>query len=333
MSTVRMGLMFLELAVLAICVPGGLAVYNTLCRKLGIMLHAGQAGSIVGGGGLIFATMWLMLLLWLDWAGLTGLMLFIPPLLLIVITGYIDDVYCLPPWVRLLLQLVSAELVYQLIGYPDLPWLGDVVIIKHVFFSLVFVWSVNLYNFMDGSDGYATTQAIVIFLMFSICFLVMQQFTWATSTLGLVLALLMFLIWNWPPAVMYMGDVGSTFLGASIAIYAYYVDLNFDISWVYAYILLSPFVLDATLSLFRKIARGQRLIDRHSQHAFQRLLAVGISEKQLITYLLLVSTMNSGLIGLSIVWHWSQLELILITAISLLVIYGMIETVCQQSNV
>lgn len=143
-------------------------------------------------------------------------------------------------------------------------WLGWTVV------ALYMVWMVNLTNFMDGIDGVAgietTTVCAGAALLSSTAgpggHLWLAPAVLASATLG-------FLVWNWPPAKIFMGDVGSGFLGLMLSILALesgWVDSRLFWSWV---ILCGVFVVDATVTLIRRVARGERFYLAHRTHAYQ----------------------------------------------------------------
>jgi Fuc2NAc and GlcNAc transferase len=151
-------------------------------------------------------------------------------------------------------------------GPIDLPivWSGATL-----FYLL---WFLNLFNFMDGIDGIATTQTLTMTLTGSALMLSMPDgSTEAIPSLLLAAAASGFLLWNWPPARIFMGDVGSGFLGFTLGVVGYATVISGALTvWVWL-ILGAAFVADASVTLFRRIARGERISDAHRSHAYQRL--------------------------------------------------------------
>jgi Fuc2NAc and GlcNAc transferase len=158
-------------------------------------------------------------------------------------------------------------------GLPPLPLLGFVVELHWLGYALAalyLVWMLNLTNFMDGIDGIAGVEAIAVCLGGAILYLVTVPGTkqWL-APLVLAAATSGFLVWNWPPAKIFMGDVGSGFLGlmlAALSLQAARVVPTLFWSWV---ILLGAFVVDATVTLIRRVARGERFYEAHRSHAYQ----------------------------------------------------------------
>lgn len=163
-------------------------------------------------------------------------------------------------WVVLLL---GGPHKLQVLGvYMDANWIG----ISLVTFSLV--WLLNLFNFMDGIDGLAASEAIFVSCGGAL-------FTWLNgfeelSFLLLILAssTMGFLILNWAPAKIFMGDTGSLFLGLMLGIIIYSSLLNSMRIWVWI-ILLGVFIIDSGVTLLTRIYNGERWYEAHCSHAYQ----------------------------------------------------------------
>ena len=194
--------------------------------------------------------------------------------LAVAIVGFIDDRRALPARVRLAVHVCAAlwclgwlhGLPPMLIGdrVMDPGWFGYVV------GTLAIVWVLNLFNFMDGIDGIAASEAI-----FVTCAGAMlgssheSPHALASAVLGAACA--GFLLWNWPPAKIFMGDVGSGYLGFVIAVLAVVASQDNPVSiWVWL-ILGGAFFVDATVTLAVRTFRGQRLQEAHRSHAYQHL--------------------------------------------------------------
>ncbi|MEE2983214.1 MAG: glycosyltransferase family 4 protein [Pseudomonadota bacterium] len=146
------------------------------------------------------------------------------------------------------------------------------------------VWVVNLFNFMDGADGYAGTQA----RLFGVAALALMLFAGAHAAAVMSAAVagssLGFLYWNRPVARIFMGDVGSYFIGfqlAAIAIAGYRADTVITV-WL---ILLMPFLVDATFTLLRRILAREKWWAPHRSHAYQLLVLGGWTQARLLTAL------------------------------------------------
>lgn len=226
-----------------------------------------------GGVAIVLAFLAGALLLW--WRGS------MPPALLatllvggglIAAVGFWDDHVDLPARVRLPLHLLAAVLAVVLLGpVQHVPvgaatWTAPAWIAWPV--SVIAVaWMLNLYNFMDGIDGIAAGEAVSVALAAVLIAGLVE-----TELPGLTLlaaAAAGFLVLNWPPARIFMGDAGSGFLGYAFAAYLLF-SANADARFVWVWIiLLAVFVVDATVTLVRRLLAGERWYAAHRSHAYQ----------------------------------------------------------------
>lgn len=151
-----------------------------------------------------------------------------------------------------------------LMGYNlDLGWLGHVVAVFYL------VWLLNLYNFMDGIDGIASVEALTVCLSACFLYVLIGLPNLIPAPMILAATVMGFLFWNFPPARIFMGDAGSGFLGISLgllSIQAAWVAPQLLWSWM---ILLGIFIVDATLTLMRRLVRGAKVYEAHRSHAYQ----------------------------------------------------------------
>jgi Fuc2NAc and GlcNAc transferase len=193
---------------------------------------------------------------------------------LAALIGFVDDRGHVAPRWRLVAHFAAASSVLVMIGgIPPLTAMGFVMGSGWLGFAiaaLYLVWMLNLTNFMDGIDGIAGVEAITVCL--SAVFLsgvaAPGKHLWI-APLVLASATLGFLVWNWPPAKIFMGDAGSGFLGIMfgiLSLQAGWVANRLFWSWV---ILLGVFVVDATVTLIRRMAHGERFYEAHRSHAYQ----------------------------------------------------------------
>jgi glycosyltransferase WbpL len=228
---------------------GGVAIVVATTGALGMLVLLGAVSGglvvVLGGGGVAVA-----------------------------LVGLMDDRQRLSAGARLAVHLAAA--VWALIWLGGLPpiLLGDHLVTfgwsGYVFGVLALVWVLNLFNFMDGIDGIAASEATFV--------------TWSGALLAtgaasgviapamvLGAACLGFLWWNLPPARIFMGDVGSGYLGYAIAVLALTAARNGPVAvWVWL-ILGGVFFVDATVTLVRRLARGERVYEAHRSHAYQWL--------------------------------------------------------------
>lgn len=228
-----------------------------------------------GGVAIVLPTLVALLALgWTDWLAWPSVWSLCGGGTLVALIGFVDDRRHVAPRWRLVGHFAAASWVLaKLGGVPPLTAMGFVLDTGWLGFAiavLYLVWMLNLTNFMDGIDGIAGVEVITVCL--SAVFLggvaAPGERLWI-APLVLASATLGFLVWNWPPAKVFMGDAGSGFLGlmlAALSLQAGWVVNRLFWSWV---ILLGVFVVDATVTLLRRVARGERFYEAHRSHAYQ----------------------------------------------------------------
>jgi Fuc2NAc and GlcNAc transferase len=227
------------------------------------------------GGGLAIVLAYLVTVLFvtvrfsLGWVN-AGLLVAALP---VAVAGYADDRLQLDAGVRLIVQFCCAFAAVILAGdipaLPLGPWLIDGAVLQWLLVPVSLVWLCNLYNFMDGIDGLAGMEAAFVCLAASLLLVWGDDVPLALLCLGLFSASCGFLVWNLAPARIFMGDVGSGFLGLTLGLVALVSYLHGSMSlwsWV---ILLACFVIDATFTLVRRLLRGEKMHQAHKQHAYQ----------------------------------------------------------------
>jgi Fuc2NAc and GlcNAc transferase len=196
---------------------------------------------------------------------------------LVALTGFLDDRQLLShARSRLALHFVAAVIAVSVLGgLPTLPVFGTDVrlgVFGGILATTYLVWLLNLFNFMDGIDGISGAEVV------SVCgaaaFLIHRtthDYNIASLPLALAAATLGFLVFNWPPAKIFMGDVGSGFVGFIIGIFSLIAaDSAGLLGWVWV-ILLGVFIVDATVTLIGRLFRKQKPHVAHRSHAFQHL--------------------------------------------------------------
>lgn len=192
---------------------------------------------------------------------------------LIAAIGFLDDHGHIPALWRLLGHFGAA--IWALVwlgGMPPIELFGIAFSLGwagHVLAVLYLVWLLNLYNFMDGIDGIASVEAISVCLGACLLYLINGQSSLVFAPLLLAAVVAGFLIWNFPPAKIFMGDAGSGFLGIVLGILSLQAArhaLEFFWAWL---ILLGVFIVDATFTLLRRLLRGDRVYEAHRSHGYQ----------------------------------------------------------------
>lgn len=227
------------------------------------------------GGGIAIVVVFLAGALWMAWRGDLPRELalaLLPSGALVAAMGWYDDRHTLSNPVRIALWFPAAIwAVYWLGGLPNLH-LGTFTIHLGIAGSIIavigVVWVLNLYNFMDGTDGLAGTQAVTAATAAGLLLWHANPNLSALSWL-LAAASLGFLLWNWPAAKIFMGDVGSGFLGFAFAVLAIHSENTASLPLAIWAILLAVFFIDATLTVARRIKHGEKWSQPHRSHAYQ----------------------------------------------------------------
>lgn len=194
----------------------------------------------------------------------------------VAVVGFFDDRIGLSPRVRFSVHLAAAAVaMYWMGGLPPIQVANHTISLGwggYVLGILGIGWSLNLFNFMDGIDGIAASEATFMTLAgAAIAFA--TGVDGASSALAIVVgaACIGFLIWNWPPAKIFMGDAGSGYVGYVLAVLALQAGRESAVGLLVWLILGGVFFVDATVTLARRLVRRERLHQAHRSHAYQWL--------------------------------------------------------------
>ena len=221
-----------------------------------------RTGGIAIIAGLVVAALWLR--------ASPGLLV---PAVALAFVSYFDDRHALPAAVRLVVHLIAAGIFLWLAA-------GSAAAALLVILWLAIAWITNLYNFMDGSDGLAGGMAVIGFGTYGLAAwiggnLELELLAWAIAA-----AAAGFLIFNFPPAKIFMGDVGSIplgFLAGAFGVAGWQQGL-----WPpwFPLVVFAPFIVDASVTLTRRVMRGERVWEAHRQHYYQRLILSGWTHRR-----------------------------------------------------
>jgi Fuc2NAc and GlcNAc transferase len=216
-------------------------------------------------------------------------------------TGWLDDHRDVHVGWRALAQLAAALWVVSWIGVPEELRLGTWAIpwgaVGYPITVLGLIWLTNLFNFMDGTDGLAAAEAIVVGAVGG--GMLIAGGAAGVGALALVIAAASagFLVWNWPPARVFMGDVGSGLLGFLLGSIALAGSVEGAVPLVLWVLLLGVFFFDATVTLLRRVAAGEPFSEAHRRHAYQRAVQSGFSHTRVLVAVLIL---NMVLVGLAL---------------------------------
>jgi len=224
-----------------------------------------------GGGIAIIVTFYLfMFFLYLTGYIDKKLFLALIPGLGLSAISFVDDFRHISPSIRLAVQFICSGSALYFIGGFDGLFFENVRWLWFIIAVIGFVWFVNLYNFLDGSDGYASMETISVAL-------ILWYFTGLSILLILCFIVGGFLYWNWPKAKIFMGDVGSTTIGFILIVFGIYLHNNSELNIFFWLIVTSLFWFDATITLLRRILKREKLSQAHKNHMYQRVIIGGFS--------------------------------------------------------
>lgn len=260
-------------------------------------------GAVPRGGGLVILLALVVTLVTLFFFD-NRILLFLALLATLLLWGGLswwDDQHDLSPRFRFFLQLVFASL-----GVFTFGWVTQVYVAPRIWFSLAWfapmislvgiVWMANLYNFMDGLDGLAAGQTIIAGITLAIWFAQLGDASLSLICLVLAAASYGFLLWNWSPAKIFMGDVGSISIGAFFATLIIIANTRYDVPIIALVIVFGVFAFDSTATLIYRFVRGERISQAHRTHYYQRLANIGIAHEK-IAIALYICMLLCSLIG------------------------------------
>jgi Fuc2NAc and GlcNAc transferase len=228
-----------------------------------------------GGGAAIAGAVFIGLLVGygLGWLSGAQLSAYLGAGGLVAMIGFLDDHGHVAARWRLLGHFIAASwMYYWLGGLPVVELFGTTWALGLWGWPLGvigLVWLLNLYNFMDGIDGLAGSQAVSVCGVACVIYVVGGHPSLLLVPLCMAAEAAGFLGWNWPPARIFMGDVGSGFIGLMIGGMALQAAREVpDYLWVWA-ILMAVFICDATWTLLRRLLRGEKVYQAHRSHAYQ----------------------------------------------------------------
>ncbi len=235
--------------------------------------------------------------------------------ILIAFVSIVDDFSSLSVKIRLAIHFLAAAIAFYFLGglrpfitygiTLDYPFIVNPIVVVGM------VWFINLFNFMDGLDGFASIEAITIAF-------VIAYFSGTFIPLLLVASIAGFLFWNWPRASIFMGDAGSTQLGFILIVLGIYYHNTFWLSILNWIMIAAPFWFDATYTLYRRWSNGESIGQAHRKHAYQRLTKLGLSHLQVNGILTLI---NIFIVGMLLIYRSHDYLKIPLTVFTILVLY------------
>lgn len=283
----------------------GVAFYRSFANKKAILDIPNERSSHINptprGGGIVIAVIWFLAISLVFFKKEIDNRLYFALLcgLPVSAVGLVDDIIVISPKVRLFVQGISASLAIFFLGGLNSVDIGFSQISLSFLFSILailgIVWFTNLFNFLDGIDGYISVEVLFIGVASFLLFGIIPPLLLAIVTAG-------FLVWNWQPAKIFMGDVGSTLLGFTIGIFAVYYQKTGESSIIIWLMLTSLFWFDATITLLRRWRNHEILSIAHKKHAYQRVVQLGFSHQKTVIYSLCINLSILGLVWLTLIF-------------------------------
>jgi len=209
-----------------------------------------------------------------------GLRLVAAAAVLLAVVSFVDDLRSLPVAVRLPCHLAAAAVAVAVAGVGASP--GAIAFAVLAFLGIA--WMTNLFNFMDGADGLAGGMAAIGFGAFGVAALFAGDAALGNASFAIAAAALGFLVFNAPPARVFMGDAGSVPLGFLAGAVGWIgVARELWPSW-FPPLVFSPFVVDATVTLARRAIAREPILRAHRSHYYQRLVLGGWSHRRLAAW-------------------------------------------------
>jgi len=295
-----------------------------------------HSSPMISGVGVVFISLVLLFLPLLCFAyepDFSQIIILMICIILLASISFIDDLFQLSAKSRFIVQAIVSLLAVIFMRPEELNFILFIIVnplIMCVFLFFVIIWAINHFNFMDGMDGLCALQAI--FLLAAYAFLLSfhpaalyEQFCWV-----LISSLIGFLFFNFPPAKLFMGDVGSASLGLITFAIAVIGQQKFQIPILYWFILNGLFLFDATVTLLRRVINNEKWFAAHRKHAYQRLKLYGVGAR---TILFWQAVINIGFFVAVYMVHNNTINASIVVCVQLIVlsvIYYQIEKIAPM---
>lgn len=241
-------------------------------------------------------------------------------LAVLLLVSFLDDARGIPVILRLASHLAVCGSFAAIVLHPGHGLLAIVAA------TLALAWMANLYNFMDGSDGLAGGMALIGFSCYGAAAWLAGSTEFAMVNFSIAAAAAAFLIFNFHPARIFLGDAGSVPLGFLAAALGLAGWLQGDWTGWFPLLVFSPFIVDASVTLARRLVRREKVWQAHRDHYYQRLVRMGWGHRKtaLSAYALMVACGMLSLMALSIAAAM-QAAVLMAAALAYLALIALIE--------
>jgi Fuc2NAc and GlcNAc transferase len=252
-------------------------------------------GDVPRGGGLSIVVVMLLCLACLEYGYSNAA---IAPVIAVTAVlgglGWIDDKFGLGPFVKIGVQLLVAVYAVSYVGAFNAVTVGGYEFefgkLSMLLSVLWVAWMANAYNFMDGIDGIAASQTAVVACVMGVWFALDDNGAIALFCYAIMASSLGFLVWNWNPARIFMGDVGSVTLGGVFAVLAIVGNAQNGVPLTAYIILFGLFLFDTIVTLIRRAVEGKVVWKPHREHFYQRATTTGLGHA-FVTVCAIISTL------------------------------------------
>lgn len=272
----------------------------------------------VRGGGLVFIGLSLIAIPFIclyTQTPVSNQIILMLSITLLATISFLDDLYQLSARLRFMVQCLVAALVAYFMRPESLDFIlfyfsNPYLVTVFLFFTVI--WAINHFNFMDGLDGFCASQALFLLATYAFFLSYHPALIYQYYCLILVCCLLGFLIFNVPPAKIFMGDVGSASLGLITFTIAVIAQQKYQIPILYWFLLNGLFLFDATVTLLRRVLNKEKWFAPHRKHAYQRLKQSGVSARMILAGQMLI---NLGILTLVLLFQQEKFNLIFLVLI------------------
>jgi Fuc2NAc and GlcNAc transferase len=292
-------------------------------------------GIVPRGGGLVIVGVIIMTLL--SMLLTTSRPLFFVGLTVSVLAwatlSWCDDRFDLSPKSRFVTQGLIISITVALYGWVgvllemDLAWAGPVLSVIGI------IWMANLNNFMDGMDGLASSQAIVGSVTFGVWFFYLGDHELAILCAAIASSSYGFLLWNWQPAKIFMGDVGSITLGGLFATLMIIAANRHNIPVLSLLMVFGVFIGDSTCTILNRMRKGERFWLPHRSHFYQRAGLSGVKHSKVVFTSVILMVLCSLIATLSILYRDIIVQLLILVAVLLTFISFLVMKLEKRANI
>jgi len=206
---------------------------------------------------------------------------------LLVVISLADDIFNISPWNRLIIHGIVASCTSILLLVDDYSW--EIILL----FAIAIIWFINLYNFMDGADGLAGGMTVIGFSCYGLLALLAEHNELAIINFSIAASATAFLIHNFYPARIFMGDTGSIFLGFMAAVIGMFGWVDGLWSWCLPIIIFFPFVADASITIIKRSVHREKIWHPHCEHYYQRIIQGGLGQRNTALFLYMLMLLAS----------------------------------------